>query len=175
MSWAPATLREARVPSNENPACRTRRQQECPLYSPAAGTHTGCHLRDRSLLGFENYFLLTGTSAGTPIQFYDAIFNVKEIGEEERVLQAGQGRLGCSGPWGDTGTGLRGGDTRQALQQRWRLRRDSPHASRAACRSLSQLYLMPFHGMARWSPWLSCPSLSHLVPVVNFVPLEQSP
>ncbi|XP_063099175.1 granulocyte-macrophage colony-stimulating factor receptor subunit alpha-like, partial [Cavia porcellus] len=58
---------------------RTRRQQECPLYSPAAGTHTGCHLRDRSLLGFENYFLLTGTSAGTPIQFYDAIFNVKEI------------------------------------------------------------------------------------------------
>ncbi|XP_033616121.1 granulocyte-macrophage colony-stimulating factor receptor subunit alpha, partial [Fukomys damarensis] len=51
----------------------------CPLYSAHAGTHTGCHLRDLSALGFCNYFLLNGTSPGAAIQFMDSIWNTKQI------------------------------------------------------------------------------------------------
>ncbi|KAM6141166.1 granulocyte-macrophage colony-stimulating factor receptor subunit alpha-like [Erethizon dorsatum] len=58
---------------------KTHIQKECPLYTLDEGTHTGCDLRDLSLLGFNNYFLLNGTSTGTPIQFFDSIWNTKEI------------------------------------------------------------------------------------------------
>ncbi|XP_023562657.1 granulocyte-macrophage colony-stimulating factor receptor subunit alpha, partial [Octodon degus] len=59
---------------------RTHRQRECPLYTEdAAGTHTGCHVRDLSGLSFSNYFLVNGTSAETPIQFFDALWSIKRI------------------------------------------------------------------------------------------------
>ncbi|XP_004867365.1 granulocyte-macrophage colony-stimulating factor receptor subunit alpha isoform X2 [Heterocephalus glaber] len=58
---------------------KTQTEQECPLYSPDSGTHTGCHLRDLSALGFRNYFLLNGTSLAAPIQYFDSIWTAKEI------------------------------------------------------------------------------------------------
>ncbi|XP_013361061.1 PREDICTED: granulocyte-macrophage colony-stimulating factor receptor subunit alpha-like [Chinchilla lanigera] len=58
---------------------RTHAQQECPLYTLEAQTHTGCHLRDLSLLGFNNYVLVNGTSAENAVQFSDSIWNTKQI------------------------------------------------------------------------------------------------
>lgn len=58
---------------------RTQAGRECPLYVAHAGTHTGCHLRDLSALGFSTYFLLNGTSPGAAVRFVDSIWNTKEM------------------------------------------------------------------------------------------------